>query len=300
MSYQYFIVDAFTEAAFGGVPVAVFPDTSDVPHALYATLASEMVAADTVFISRITEGERYEFQFFGPLGAARPGAHTLLAGLGALVQAGELTNTESKKIKIDTVDDCIEVHYDPSTPRNPILMSQLLTPEVDSFVPPPAELAKIIGLDESDIASSKYSSLIVSCGQPYLIVPIKSYHAIREAAFHRSHWASSSLPQSLVDKILLFAPNTDGAGADFHSRLLENNGKPAGDPAVGEVMPAFAAYLCQQSHVSKGTHSFTVRRGANNARQSHLHIEMDNVEEKSLKIRIGGAAVATSKAEILV
>jgi trans-2,3-dihydro-3-hydroxyanthranilate isomerase len=296
MSYQYFVVDAFTDSAFGGVPVAVFPDTSDVPHALYATLASEMLTADTVFITRIKPGERYEFQFFDPSGERSPGAHTILAGVQALITNKELSFS-SQSIKVDTVDDCIEVHIDPSATQHPIMLSQSLMPEVDHYVPQDDDIADICGLNSNDI-SANYRALIASCGKPYLIVPLKSYKAVREANFNNGAWAKSSLPTNLVDKILLFSPSTD-SGADFHTRLIEQKGKASIDPAVGEVMPAFAAYLCAQKTVTLGTHSFTVRRGANNARQSHLQIEMDNREDAALKIRIGGNAVAASKATIL-
>lgn len=296
MSYQYYVVDAFSDSAFGGVPVAVFPDTSDVPHALYATLASEMLTSDTVFITRISAGERYEFQFFDPSGERNPGAHTIVAGVQALITSGELKNA-AQSIKIETVDDCIEVNIDPEATRNPIMLSQSLMPEIDRYVPHDEQIASICGLNASDI-SSKYRPLVASCGKPYLIVPLKSYQAVREANFNYSHWSESSLPSHLVDKILLFAPSTD-SGADFHTRLIELGGKASIDPAVGEVMPAFAAFLCAQKSVNLGTHSFTVRRGANHARQSHLQIEMDNREDTALKIRIGGCAVATSKATIL-
>src|SRR5690606_37814936 len=101
------------------------------------------------------------------------------------------------------------------------------------------EIASTIGLSPSDIASARYSTLIVSCGKPYLFVPLKSYHALREAAFHNREWGHSSLPQSLVDSLLLFAPNTDNKGGDFHARLLERSAGTTADPAIGEAMPAF-------------------------------------------------------------
>ncbi|MFT7561365.1 MAG: trans-2,3-dihydro-3-hydroxyanthranilate isomerase [Flavobacteriales bacterium] len=301
MSYHYFVVDAFTETAFGGVPVAVFPDTSDVPHALYATLASEMVSADTVFISKHRDCNRFEFQVFDQYGEAQPGAHALIAGIEALVKSEQIDLIDGKaQIKLDTVEDCIEAHIDLSSSKHPILLKQVLNPLHDRFVPSPAEIAALLGLNEADIVEGKYSTLITSCGKPYLIVPVKSYLAVREASFHQNIWARTTLPQNLVDKILLFAPNTDSSGADFHARLITQKASNHSDPAVSEAMPAFAAYLCMQESVQTGTHSFTVRRGANEARQSYIHIEMDNTDEPSVNVRIGGSAKATTSAHILL
>ena len=304
MSYEYFIVDAFTETPFGGVPVAVFPNAEFIPPAYRSVLCEETGASDAVFVQSITSAktaseDRFGFEFFNAVGRTLPSAHTLIAGLAVLNETKSLAQAHgTQSLKIETPEDCIEAFVDTSVTACPYLLKQTLTPTLDNFVPIKQTIANIIGLSDSDIADTNYNCLIASCGVPYLFVPLKSYHAVREAHFNNGPWAASSLPTSLVDKILLFAPSTDQSGAHFHTRLLERNPVRGTDPAVGETLPAFAAYLCQQKHVQKGTQSITVRRGPNDGRQSHLHLEIDNREEQPLGLRIGGSAIVAAKGVI--
>lgn len=300
MSLQYFIVDAFAEKAFAGVPVAVFPNAADISPELQAKLAGEMLSADVVFIQREPRNA-FTLSAWHQGKSASAGAHTMLAAAAGLLRDKQV-DLDGGKAEFSFIrpgEDTAEVSVNMANQQYPILISQSLRPDIDRYAPSTEEIAATIGLESSDIASARYSRLIVSCGKPYLFVPLKSYHALREAAFHNREWSHSSLPQSLVDSLLLFAPNTDNKGGDFHARLLERGTGTTADPAIGEAMPAFAAYLCQQKSVQKGTHSFGVRRGANDARQSLIQLEMDNDGEERIRVRIGGATVITSQAEIL-
>ncbi len=296
MSHPYYIVDAFAENAFSGVPVAVFPAADTISQALAKTLAGEMLAADVVFI-RKGNGVDFSLQAFHEGQSASAGAHCMIAAASGLIHHGLLEVIDNKA---HFLFEQAEVHIDLANTRHPILISQKIEPTIDRYTPGTDDIASTIGLNTSDISTARYTSLIVSCGKPYLFVPLKSYHALREAAFHNREWSQSSLPQSLVDSLILFAPNTDNQGGDFHARLLERGTGATSDPAIGEAMPAFAAYLCEQQSVQQGTHSFSVRRGANGARQSLIQLEMDNSGEPTIKIRIGGSTAITSKAELLI
>jgi len=300
MSYRYYIIDAFSQQAFGGVPVAVFPRCGGIPESQLPLLSSEMLAVDTVFLGTETPESGYSARVFDGGHEVQAGAHTQLAAIAALLKSGQLAlDNGEAQLQLHTLGNLVDVHVDTREALHPIMLNQVVTPQIDPYVPSYAEIAATIGLSESDIASNRYSTLIVNCGKPYLIVPLKSYHAVREASFNQNDWARSSLPQSLVDSILLFAPSTESGAGEFHTRLLEQGAPHGSDPAVGDVMPAFAAFLCQQKQVRKGTHSFTVKRGPNDGRQSHLHLEMDHRGEDSFKLRIGGCAVASTSAEIL-
>ncbi len=300
MSHKYYVIDAFTDIAFGGVPVAVFPEADKIPDAYHKALSEEVVACDTVFIKSLdSHAHRYSFLSYNEHGRCMTGAHALTAGLAALVAHQDEASPSTQAIKIDTIDDCIEAFIDPTSDRYPYVIRRKISPVIDHFVPSKDEVARIVGLSGEDIATQKYNCSITHCDAPYLVVPLKSYHAVREAEFNSAAWTASSLPTSLVDKILLFAPNTDRSGADVHMRLLTRNAPLKSDPAVGEAMPAFAGYLCDQSHVRKGTYSLTIKRGENQGRQSIIHLEMDNRESLPLQIRIGGSAVLTSVGEVM-
>lgn len=300
MGYKYYIIDSFTDVAFGGVPVAVFPEADLIPDAYHKALSEEVVASDTVFIKNAdTEAHRYSFLSYNEKGACIPGAHTMLAGIAALVNHHNESAEQPSAIKIDTTEDCIDAFVDPLSSRYPYVLKRKLNPTIDHFVPRNDEISSIIGLSGEDIATQKYRCAIAHCDTSYLFVPLMSYHAVREAEFINSAWSASSLPASLVDKVIVFAPNTDKSGADFHMRLLTRTAPPKADPAIGEAMPAFAGYLCDQVRVQKGTHCITIRRGENHGRQSFIQLEIDNTGTLPIQVRIGGSAVLTATGEIV-
>jgi trans-2,3-dihydro-3-hydroxyanthranilate isomerase len=158
----------------------------------------------------------------------------------------------------------------------------------------------MLSLSPADIGFDHFEPLIVSCGTPYLIVPIKSYRAIQEARFKFDPWSRSSAPSSLAQDILLFANNTDPTVADFHTRLFGPDIAGYEDPPVGATIPAFANYLCAHPHIQLGTHCFAVERGHSGARQSIISVEMDNRRSPDLTIRVGGKAVLMSESRLMV
>lgn len=298
MTNTYCLIDAFAQNPFGGVPITVFTHGHTIKEQSFGKVASEMPTSETVFIKKQND-DAFELRIFSQQGEQGFAAHTSVAALKAIHHTGLINEKNNYGvIKLINQDGVISGLIEKNDDKETILISKKFERNVDHFVPRLEETANTIGLKIEDIDTHNYSNLIVSTGLPYLFVPLKSYTAIREAYFHRNAWSQSSLPTSLVDKIFLFAPNTDSEDGDFHCRLLDGNSSN-NDPAIGEAAPAFAAYLCEQKHVRRGTHVFTLRRGANKARQSYLHVEMDNFGEDTLNLRIGGSAYVTAQAKLI-
>jgi trans-2,3-dihydro-3-hydroxyanthranilate isomerase len=170
---------------------------------------------------------------------------------------------------------------------------------VDRFTPSTAEIAKMLSINETDIDSLKFSPRLVSCGFPYLVVPVWNYDAVRNATFNYSAWSHSSAPQTAAEQILLFSTKTPFTDTNFNLRLVGPNIGINDDPPVGSAIPAFASYLCSFDSTLKGTHSLTVDRGDKQRRRSVLNIEMDNNATSELELRIGGEAVIIAKGEFL-
>jgi len=138
----------------------------------------------------------------------------------------------------------------------------------------------------------------VSCGFPYLIVPVWNYESVRYAKFNAAAWSQSIAPQTAAQEILLFAPKSPFPDADFNARLFGPHISIHEDPPIGSAMPAFASYLCSFEHTQKGTHVFAVDRGDADSRRSVLNIEMDHKGQELLTLRVGGEAVLFAKGSI--
>ncbi len=305
MNYNYYTADVFTEHAFHGVPLPVFPEADGLSDKKMQQIAGELSTSSTIFLSANGEDNSRNIRVFSKEKELPIGVHTVLAASYVLAktQTIELSQQHtliSLKSSLNKQEQVIKSYVSKDNNGAAGLVQQTYDTHaaVDYYTPTKEELAAMLSLSPSDIGFDNYRPLIVSCGVPYLIVPIKSYTAIREAKFNEAAWSNSSAPTSLAQEILLFANNTDDNPADFHARLLGPAIAHHEDPPIGGAIPAFANHICDHTHVQAGTHVFAIQRGANDARQSIFYVEMDNLQSKDLTIRVGGHAVLMSEGSI--
>ncbi len=310
--YSYYTADVFTEQAFNGVPIPVFTDASDLSTAQMQQLASELSTSSTVFLFPCDDAaNKKSIRIFSPQKELPAGMHTILAASFVLAEKGFVPLTK-QHTPISFLTTSINNSTDNSNETQTYvskkaddtagLVQQTYNTHaaIDYYTPTDEELAAMLSLSPADIGFDHYKPLIVSCGVPYLIVPIMSYNAIREAKFNEAAWSNSSAPSSLAQEILLFANNTDDNPADFHARLLGPAIGHHEDPPIGGAIAAFANHICSHEHIQTGTHIFGIQRGANEARKSFFFVEMDNNKSHDLTIRVGGYAVLMTEATIKV
>jgi trans-2,3-dihydro-3-hydroxyanthranilate isomerase len=307
MNYNYYTADVFTEHAFHGVPLPVFPDAKGLSSEKMQKIAGELSTSSTIFLSSNDEENTYDMRVFSKDKELPASTHTVLAASFILGQTEEIQLSEKyTQICLSSSfkdhEQVINSYVSKNSDGSPSLVQQTYNTHaaVDYYTPTNEELAGMLSLTPADIGFDNYRPLIVSCGVPYLIVPIKSYSAIREAKFNEAAWSSSSAPSSLAQEILLFANNTDDNPADFHARLLGPAIAHNEDPPIGGAIPAFANHICNHPHVQAGTHVFAIQRGANDGRKSLFYVEMDNQQDKDLTLRVGGHAVLMGEGKIRV
>lgn len=298
MNYSYYITDVFTQQIFNGAQIAVFPQADGLNAETMALIARELNLSETVFIfHRPDSGNRRQMRIFSPLAELDFGGHPVIAAGYVLGICGdlELTAPITPVIFEQNAGDIeVNISSDNDLPSF-VQFSSSVKPQIDHFAPSDEELAQFLGLAQSDLDHKKYSPRLVSCGFPYLVVPVWSYESVRKARFSFTIWSQSLAPQTAAQEILLFAPKSPHPDADFNLRLLGPRIGLHDDPPVGSAMPAFCAYLCSFDHTQKGTHAFNVDRGQADTRRSVISLEMDNKREESLTVRIGGHAVLVAK-----
>jgi len=307
MKYSYYIADVFTDQPFNGVPLPVFTNASGLSDKEMLNIAGELNASNTIFLLPGKCKATYSIKVFSKLEEVPVGSHSILAASYILANThASLLTEQHSLITLESNwsgnKQTLDTYVSKDTQGKPTLVQQTYHSHaaIDRFTPTSEELAAMLSLSPADIGFENYRPLIVSCGVPYLIVPIKSYNAIREAKFNEAAWSNSSAPSSLAQEILLFSNNTNHNPADFHARLLGPLIAHHEDPPIGGAIAPFANHICSHDHIQTGTHIFAVQRGANDARQSLFYIEMDNKKSNDLTIRIGGYAVQVSEGKILV
>ena len=296
MSHQFSVADVFTTQLFNGAQVAVFPTAEGLSLDTRTRIAAELNHWATVFVERQTKSQ-FQVSTFTPHGESAFGSHTAVAAATVLVDEDMLQLNETHEFcwrdgHIDVhvekdADDFVKTRLAQKVPRN-----------VDVFVPERKELADLLGLSGSDLDAQPYRPLFTNIDHNYLIVPVTSYKAVRQASFDMRAWRTSSALSMATFEILVFCRGSEASKADFHARLFGPYIGATEDPPIGAAVPAFVSYTCAHDHIRKGTQTFNIERGIPGERISTIEVEMDNNDQDEIGVRIGGTAVISVKGEV--
>ncbi|MCX7103391.1 MAG: PhzF family phenazine biosynthesis protein [Methylobacter sp.] len=298
MNYKYFIADVFTRQIFSGAQIAVFPQAKGLNKQQMELIARELNLSETVFVLQPDpRSSTRVMRIFSPHREIDFAGHPIIATAFVLGSMGLIELNEAVTpiiFKQNTGALEVNISAQEGIPTF-VQFTRTVSSFVDRFAPTSEELASFLAIDPAEIDNKKYAPRLVSCGFPYLIVPVWNYETVRKAKFNYAAWSQSAAPQTAAQEILLFAPKTPFADSDFNARLLGSRIGINEDPPVGSAMPAFASYLCSFEHLKKGTYTFAVDRGDDMNRRSVLNLEMDHKGLNTLTIRVGGEAVMVAE-----
>ncbi len=298
MKYNYYIADVFTRQIFNGAQIAVFPKADGLSSPQMKQVARELNLTETVFVfHQDKDATKRRMRIFTPKGEIDFAGHPVIAAAFVLASCGDIAlSGKYTPVVFEQNVGPISANITNENGRPGFIQfTGKVSPIVDRFAPPDGELASFLSIAEGQIDHKKFNTRLVSCGFPYLIVPVYNYETVRKARFNFQAWSQSIAPQTAAQEILLFSAKTPFQDADFNARLVGPNIGLHDDPPVGTAMPAFAAYLCSFEHMQKGTYTFAVDRGDANNRRSVLNLEMDHKREDTLTIRVGGDAVMVAE-----
>ncbi len=302
MSYLYYIADVFTQKVFNGAQICVFPDAEGLNDEQMADIAKEFNLYETVFVFHPDDKTRRRIRVFSPQGERDYAGHPIVATAYVLGYCGDVKLTDGiTSIVFEQNSGPVDVNITGENGKPVFIQfSNKVSSIIDRFVPSDEELAALLSVKVADLDHKKYSPRLVSCGTPYLIVPLWNYEAVRNARFNYTAWSQSTAPQTAAQEILIFSPKTPFPDSDFNLRLMGPNIAINDDPPVGNALPAFASYLCSFDFIQEGTFAFAVDRGDEASRRSVINIEMDNKGGSQLPIRVGGEAVIFAEGKILI
>ncbi|CAA0088613.1 putative isomerase YddE [Zhongshania aliphaticivorans] len=300
MEYVYHTVDVFTQTAFSGAAVSVFPKASGLDAMQMQLIAKEMNHSETVFIFPGSGEVAAELRVFSPAGERVVGSHSVVAAARTLVHSQELP-VEDKDcvVQFSQGRKVFRVVLSMNEGRLLTQLSMSVSPQIDHYVPDNRELEQVLGLGSNDIETLKARTLFVSCDSPYLIVPLRSMDAVYRARFNLEAWSRSSAASVAVNEVLVYSSETESLQTDFHLRILGEHIAHDASPPVGAAIPAFVASLCESRGLADGTHTLWLERGFKANRQSVLQVEFVKKATAELKVRVGGDAVLVAQGTIL-
>lgn len=297
MRYRYYTVDAFTDRLFEGAQIAVLPDARGLNDATMQKIAREFNLSETVFVfPPMNPANAKRLRIFTPTREIPFAGHPTVAAAHVLTATGDVAGAElepgsadaSLHFVFEEAVGPIDVLVSTSGTRRLCEFSMQANYSIDRMTPFDSELAKFLSLSESDIGLDGFPGMVIATEQPYLMVPLRSFAAVRRAKFDYKAWSESSAPATLSSEALLFSVETEFEGSGYHCRLVGPGIGVNEDPPIGAAITAFAGYLCK----TRGPeHAFSAERGAESGRRSLLRVRAEKSGENAVSVRVGGTAV---------
>ncbi|MEO0377246.1 MAG: PhzF family phenazine biosynthesis protein [Cyanobacteria bacterium P01_A01_bin.17] len=298
MRYRFFTVDVFTERIFGGNPLAVFPEAQGLNPAQMQQIARELSLSETAFVfpPETPEGT-HRLRIFTP-GIELPFAGHPTIGSACVLAKFDPTAQAGMKIVFEEGVGAISV----DVTDGQIPFAQFSAAEMPEFGPPPpsqAELAALLSLQPSDLSIEGWSPQSVSCGVPFLFIPLCDRPTLSKAHLDLLKW-KSLLADYWAPHVYVFTPEPEVESADFRARMFAPAMDIQEDPATGAAVTAFAGYLGRRKAATSGTFRWAIEQGVEMGRPSLLRVEADLQNGEFVAIRVGGHAVMVSQGEMTV
>jgi trans-2,3-dihydro-3-hydroxyanthranilate isomerase len=290
MRLEFETADVFTEARFGGNPLAVVFGAGALDGAAMQRLAREFNLSETVFVMGI-DGETARIRIF------TPGSELPFAGhpnVGAAVLLARRLGIAGERVLLDQTAGRVVARL-ARDGAGVVTGAEIEAPRPFTEIAPfSAEAAAACaGLPVSAIVARAHAPLIGGCGNSIAFAELADEAALAaaspDAAAFRTH-----LPVSAATGLYLHAPLADGRRRGRMFGPLE--GIPE-DPATGSANVGLAALLLRAAGGERI--ALEVEQGIEMGRPSRLAIRAWRDAESGLRAAVGGGVVPVSQGTIL-
>ena len=299
MEYQFYTADVFTQQTFGGNPLAVFPQAQGLNPQQMQKIAGEINYSETVFVlpPETAEGTR-RLRIFTPKAELPFAGHPTVGTAYVLASIGEIVLDQSEITIIfeEGVGPIpVTILSESGKPTYTELTAAQL-PEFGSTVPDIEDLAEMLSLKPEDFLMGDYAPQAVSCGLPFLFIPLKSQEALAQATLKRDRW-ESILANDWASCVYLFTVETisqsgflRSQSAAVRSRMFAPSLGIEEDPATGSAAAALGGYLGIRDQ-RNGLLQWQIEQGIEMGRPSSLIVKTFKKEGFIQKICVGGSSV---------
>lgn len=297
MNAHYFTTDVFTDRKFGGNQLAVFPDARGIAPELMAPIAREFNYSETTFVLPPDDpSHTAKVRIFTPGGELRFAGHPTIGTAFVLAHTGAVTlrGPETPIVLEEGVGPVPVVIRAKDGRADFAQLSAAMLPEVGPPPPQPSSLAEVLSLSPSDLAGGSMAPESLSCGTPFLYVPLRNRDAVARARVRLDAY-ESVLAGYLTDKVFVFAMEAEQPGHDIRARMFAPSVGVPEDPATGSACVALAGYLATRDSRRDGTLRWVVEQGFEMGRPSILEIEADKSNGATTAARVGGRSVLVSE-----
>ena len=295
---RYLHLDVFTDSPFAGNQLAVFPDPPELSTEQMQLVAKEMNFSESTFIYPAASGGDARMRIFTPGEELPIAGHPTVGSTFALAFERVIAPGRDRfvfelgvgptPVSLEWTDGQLSFVW--MTQPNPLF---------GGTIEDRPGLGAAIGVDAADLVDGLPAQW-VSCGVPYLLIPLKSREAVDAVSLDRRGLVRCYEAADL-DEAPVYVFTTDGCrdGETAYSRMLAPGFGIAEDPATGSAAGPLGSYLVQHRVVSGAESGAMVSlQGVAMGRPSRIHIAIDGEPDTISGVRVGGRAVLVGRGEL--
>jgi trans-2,3-dihydro-3-hydroxyanthranilate isomerase len=300
MPHRFLLIDVFTERAFGGNQLAVFPEAEKIPTNQLQVIATELGLSDTVFLyDSEKDGACRKLRIFTPEAEVPFAGHPIVGASFVLAEIGALDREPEICLELECGEIPVRLHWSDDgqllqatmTQPRPMFLAQHSRVEM---------VARALGLESKQILITGLPCEVVSTGLPFLIVPVGSLRSISQIT-PRSHRLKELGDEIGVSDVYAFTFETERRVSTVHARMFAPSYGIPEDAATGSAAGCLGAYLVRNRAVlpSRLTR-ITIEQGIEIGRPSSIEVEVESDGERINTVRVGGGAVIVGEGTLRI
>lgn len=303
--YHFHTLDVFTDTVFGGNPLAVLTDARGLSDDEMMRITREFNLSETVFVfPPENPAHTARVRIFTP-GSELPFAGHPTVGTAFLLVATGVVRAQEGEARVVLEEGVGPVPVTVRVQNGAPVTAQLTAAQLPEVrrgppdVPPASEIATVLGVNADAIGAGALAPAAVSCGVPYLLVPLHDQGPVTHARFDVGAWERSVAP-GWAHAIYLFDGSAAERGQPIRARMFAPHLGIGEDPATGSAAATLAGYLALASGTRDGTLTWRVDQGVEMGRPSLLEPSADMRDGAVTAVRVAGSAVLVSEGTIRV
>jgi trans-2,3-dihydro-3-hydroxyanthranilate isomerase len=287
----------FTDKAFGGNPLAVFPDAGGLTTEEMQRITREMNLSETTFVLPSEDVEAdFKVRIFTPKAEVPFAGHPLVGTHWALAHLGRVELQEPvTQVRFELGVGVLpaDLHVAEGWVEKVVITAD--RPSFHAILEDYVDLAAGLGLPFEAIGGAGWPVQVVSTGFPQMMVPIRSLADVRRldpGAFNINA-LNRACKAVGTDVVLVFSLETERSESTIHVRVFAPAHGVPEDPATGSANANLGAYLVHHRVVSIASPTVFIvsEQGLEMGRPGTLYVEVDHTDGQPTAVRVGGSVV---------
>ena len=304
MKLRYHLVDVFTNKAFGGNQLAVFTDARGLSAEIMQAIAKELNLSETTFVLPPQDSRNdYRVRIFTPAVELPMAGHPTVGTAFVLATEHMIEHSGPEAVVnfeegVGTI--AVTIEWQDGSPAY-IQMSQPL-PVFGSHFADAGAIAEMLSVGAGAILETHLPMMVVSCGVPFLFVPLKNLQDVRSIRFRLDVW-ERVLRDFEAPHVFVFTQETETEGARVHSRMFAPALGISEDPATGGASGPLGCYLVRNEVITpdgNGNVEFISEQGMEMGRPSFIRIRIEQNEAGISGVKVGGQCYLIGEGHLLV